>query len=147
MSRLRKAVFIVVYYLEKNKPNYLILERKLHWKGWEFPKGGINFLEFKKHAVKRELFEETGSKPIKIKNHYFKGKYNYKEELKDRKGISGQTFLLFSVQVKKQKVKLDKKEHKSYLWLDFNKTLKKLTHKNQRQCLRIVNNWLKHDKP
>ena len=56
----RQAVFIVTY-AEKNKERkYLVLKRKMHWRGWEFPKGGINFPESRKSAVKREIFEETG---------------------------------------------------------------------------------------
>jgi hypothetical protein len=48
-EKYRKAVFIVVYRRTKNifnKQNkLLILKRKLHWAGWEFPKeidGGEN---------------------------------------------------------------------------------------------------------
>jgi len=39
----RKAVFVVVYRETKTGKDrkYLILKRKLHWKGWEFPKGGL----------------------------------------------------------------------------------------------------------
>lgn len=147
VGKYRKGVFIVTYCFEKKKLLYLVLERKLHWKGWEFPKGGKDCIfESNKKTVKRELFEETGLKPLKIKNHHKKGKYLYSEELKDRKGFLGQTFSLFSVQVKKQKIKLDKKEHSSYQWIEFDKALKKLTYSNQKQCLRIVNNWLKYDK-
>jgi len=75
----RKSVFIVTYYLEKNNsPMYLIQKRKKHWKGYEFPKGGIESFETKLKAVKRELNEETGLKPIKIKNHHRKGRWLYK---------------------------------------------------------------------
>ena len=44
-SKYRKIVFIVTYAKLKDKIYYLILKRKLHWKGWEFVKGGIDFPE------------------------------------------------------------------------------------------------------
>ncbi|MBT4376395.1 NUDIX domain-containing protein [archaeon] len=141
--KYRKGIFFVTYYLTKsNKPVYLLQKRKLHWKGWEFPKAGVNKLESKKHALRRELKEETGLAPIKIINHKIKGKYKYPKELDDRKGIGGQTYILFSVQVKKGKLKLDKKEHYSAKWLTFDKALKIITHPNQKKCLRIVNKFL-----
>jgi len=145
MKRYRKGLFIVVYFLEKNIPKYLILKRKLHWEGYEFPKGGIEFLELKKHAVKRELYEETGLIPIKIKNHKLKGKYSYSKELSDRKGIYGQTFTLFSAQINKtNKIKIDKREHLGFEWMNFKKAVKKLTYPNQRKSLRIVNSSIKN---
>jgi 8-oxo-dGTP pyrophosphatase MutT (NUDIX family) len=143
-NKLRPSVFIVTYYLDKNNSLiYLVQKRKKHWKGWEFPKGGIERFETKRHTVKRELKEETGLKPIKIKNHHKKGKWFYNQELKDRPGIKGQTWHLFSVQVKNGKLSIDKKEHYSLKWLPYSKALKILTHKNQKECLKFVNDWLK----
>jgi len=145
MSKSRQGIFIVIYSLKKN-PEYLLLKRKLHWKGWEFPKGGIKLFETKKRAVKRETNEETGLDILKIKNHRLRGKYRYDRELIDRKGILGQTYTLFSVQVKKNKVKLDKRESSDYIWLNYEKALKKLTWPNQKKSLRIVNNWINNCK-
>jgi hypothetical protein len=60
----------------------------------------------------------------------------------DRPGYIGQTWTLFSAKVNLGKVKLDKKEHSSFLWLPFNKALKKLKWKNQKKCLAVVNKFL-----
>ena len=46
--KYRNAIFIVVYAKQKDKIYYLILKRKLHWKGWEFQKEGLIFLRQKK---------------------------------------------------------------------------------------------------
>jgi 8-oxo-dGTP pyrophosphatase MutT (NUDIX family) len=140
--KYRKGIFIVVYAIEKEKPAYLILKRKLHWKGWEFPKGGKRFFETEKRAVKRELKEETGLEILKIKKFDEKGKYDYPEVYKDRKEFKGQTYRLYAVQVKKEKVKIDKNEHLSYEWINFTNSIKKLTWKNQKKCLKIVDDWL-----
>lgn len=144
-KKLRPSVFIVTYYLDKNNsPFYILQKRKKHWKGWEFPKGGIERLETKRQTVKRELKEETGLNPIKITNHHKKGVWFYDKELKDRPGIKGQTWHLFSVEVKKSKLGLDKREHYIQKWVSYPQALKLLTHKNQKECLKLVHNWIKN---
>ncbi len=144
-GKFRKAVFVVVYSKSKDKIEYLILKRKLHWKGWEFPKGGLKCFETKKMAVKRETKEETGFKLLSIKKFNFSKKYKYDKEYPDRKGIIGQEFQLYSAEIKNKKIKLDKEEHSNYKWLEFKEAIKKLTWKNQRKCLRIVNEWIKRN--
>ena len=134
----RKGVFIAVYKKEKEKVLYLILKRKLHWKGWEFPKGKIENKETKLQAVKRELKEETGQTSNSIKKYNYKGKFKYQKKLPDREE-TGQTFNLYSAKIKSKKVKIDKREHNDYIWLNYNKALKKLTWNNQKKSLKIVN--------
>ena len=74
--KYRKAVFGVAYSKNKDgKIEYIILKRKKHWKGWEFPKGGIERGEKIIDAVKREVREETGLKCINIKKLNFSGKF------------------------------------------------------------------------
>ena len=140
--KYRKIVFIVTYAKLKNKIHYLILKRRLHWKGWEFPKGGIDFPESKKSAVKREVLEETGNKTLKIKKFDFSGRYKYKKKYPDRKDFIGQFFYLYSAEIKCGKVKLDKTEHSDYKWLLFEEAIKKITFPNQKKSLKIVNNYL-----
>ncbi|MEI7962151.1 MAG: NUDIX hydrolase, partial [archaeon] len=53
---VRDIVGLVVFDGEK----FLLLHRVLHWKGWEFPKGGVITGESSADALKRELLEETG---------------------------------------------------------------------------------------
>lgn len=141
-GKLRKGVFGVVYSFEKNKPVYLILKRKLHWKGWEFVKGKIELFETKKMTVKREVFEETGLRVSNIKKHNFEGKYLYEKPLKDRPGIIGQTFVLYSAEAKKGKVKFDPLEHSGFKWMFYKDAIKNLTYKNQKESLKIVNKWI-----
>lgn len=142
--KYRKEVFIVGYSKnnKKGKVEYILLKRKLHWKGWEFPKGKIESKETKIETAKRELKEETGLKLIKIKKFNFSGKYLYKNLLKDRPGLGGQTFSLYAAEVKKGKVSLDKREHSGHKWFSFFEAEKKLTWPNQKKSLRIVNQWL-----
>ncbi|OGJ12659.1 hypothetical protein A3K82_02220 [Candidatus Pacearchaeota archaeon RBG_19FT_COMBO_34_9] len=142
--RYRNAVFIVTYAKQENKIHYLILKRKLHWKGWEFPKGGIDSSETKQHAVKREIKEETGLKISEIKKFNVSGKYRYDRIYPDRKGIAGQKFSLYAVRVRKEKIKIDRIEHSGFSWMSFEQAMKKLKWDNQKKCLKIVNKWLKN---
>jgi 8-oxo-dGTP pyrophosphatase MutT (NUDIX family) len=142
-KKYRPAVFVVAYKRRGKKIEYLVLKRILHWKGWEFPKGGIEPKETKKQTVFRELKEETHLVPIKITKFNKSGRYSYSENAKRaRPGFHGQTYSLYAAEVKKGKVKYDKKEHDGHKWLSFSQALKKLTWPNQRNCLRIVNRFL-----
>lgn len=143
--KYRKAVFIVAYSRNNSKIEYLLLKRKLHWNGWEFPKGKIERFELKRMAAKREAEEETGLKILKIKKFGIKGKYLYKKALKDRPGVVGQTYQLFAAEVRKGKVKLDSKEHSDYKWAGFKEAVKKLKWLNQKKCLKVVDEWLKDE--
>lgn len=138
----RKALFILAYRKEKNKILYLILKRKLHWKGWEFPKGGIKKNENILHALKRELKEEIGQPTSKITKFSLSGKYKYDKLYPDRPGITGQTYKLFSAEIKSKKIKLDRIEHSAYKWLQYKQALNQLTWPNQKKCLKIVNSKL-----
>ena len=141
-NQYRQAVFVVTYSKTSEGIKYLILKRKLHWRGWEFPKGGIDFPESKKSAVKREIVEETGKKALKIKKFNFHGKYRYKKKLPDRKDFIGQAYSLYAVEVKYGKVKLDKVEHSDHKWLSFSEAVQKVTFQNQKKSLEIVDKWL-----
>ncbi len=141
--KIRQAVFIITYTEEKDKILYLILKRKKHWKGYEFPKGGVDSGETAIQTAKREVFEETGQKPIKVKKYPIKGVYRYPQEFPDRPGVLGQNYTLFSAEIKKSKIKIDKREHLGYEWMDFNQAIKKLTFDNQKKCLRYVNKRLR----
>ena len=136
----RKSVFIVVYRKTEKGILYLILKRKLHWSGWEFPKGGIEPDEKIEETIKRELKEETGQFPLIIQKHNFSGKYKYKNKVAGRWFV-GQMFSLYSVEVKNEEIILDKREHSEYLWLPYFEAHRKLTYRNQKKSLEIVNDF------
>ena len=145
-KRYREGVFVVVYARVKKEIEYLILKRKLHWKGWEFPKGGIEGKEKIVNTIKRELEEETSLKALKITKFPLSGKYNYSKMLSDREGIIGQTYTLYSAEVKKKPViSLDRQEHSGYKWMKFEDAINSLKWPNQKECLRAVNTSLVKD--
>jgi len=145
--KYRKAVFALVYFQNKDKIEYLILKRKLHWRGWEFPKGAIEKFETKKGAVKREVFEETGLRVGRkdVKRFDFSGKYLYEKVLQDRPEFRGQTFFLYSVKVSGKGIKISREEHSDYKWASFDKALRMLKWPNQKKSLKMVNAWLTHE--
>lgn len=143
----RKAVFIAVYFKEKKGMKYLILKRKLHWNGWEFPKGGLEEGERIEDAIKREVKEETGLNiKGKIKRFNVSGSYRYERAYSDRPGFVGQSYSLYAVEVNGKKVKLDEREHADYEWLEIGNAVSRLTWPNQKRCLRIVDFWLRGNK-
>lgn len=145
IKKFRQAVFVVVYTKGKKGIEYLILKRYKHWKGWEFPKGGIEKNENLKAAVRRECYEESGNRPIKISRYPFSGEYIYGKTFKDRPGYIGQSYALWSAEIPEdKKIRFDRKEHSGYLWLPFNKAIKILKYENQKKCLKIVNKSLKN---
>jgi len=145
----RPGIFIVAYRKNKGKIEYIILKRKMHWTGWEFPKGGLEGI-FKNILIKkniiREIKEETNLEiiPGTIKDHKISGKYKYSKIFPDRPGVIGQTYKLFSCEVRgnPSTSKNKDKEHSEFKWLDFNYAIKKLTYPNQRKSLRIVHKYL-----
>ena len=142
-QKYRKAVFIVTYRKDNRKIYYLLMKRKLHWKGWEFPKGGVEKRESIMMAVKRELNEETGQISNNIKSYRITGKYKYNKPLEDRPEFIGQSYKLFSAEIKKKNIKFDKKEHSDCKWAEYKKALNLLKYTNQRKCLSIVNSLIK----
>jgi len=142
-KKFRPAIFAVTYAFHNGKIEYIILRRKKHWIGWEFPKGKIERFEFKRWTAKREVKEETGLKILKIKKFPEYGKYLYKKNLKDRPKYKGQTYHLFAVETKfNKKITLDETEHSGFKWMKFKEAEKKLSWKDQKICLGIVNDWL-----
>ncbi|MCX8159155.1 MAG: NUDIX domain-containing protein [Candidatus Pacearchaeota archaeon] len=141
-GKYRKGVFVVVFKKLKNKVVYLLLHRKLHWKGWEFLKGGKEKGENLIDCVRREVKEESGLKIKQIFDMKKSGKFNYKKELVDRKGIIGQKWRLFCVEVVNGKVRIDRTEHNGFKWVNFEKGKKMLKWANQKNCLKIVNEFL-----
>jgi 8-oxo-dGTP pyrophosphatase MutT (NUDIX family) len=140
----RKGVFVVVYSFDdkSNQIFYLLLKRKLHWKGWEFPKGGVESREIDEETIYREVLEETGQKAKEIHNFKIFSKYKYPKKLLDRPEFDGQTYHLYSCRITKKDIKYDKLEHSDFRWLNYENAIKTLTWPNQRRCLRIVNKFL-----
>ena len=132
--KVRRGVSAIIFFDSPKKTEYLILKRKLNWKGWEFLKGGIQGKESELAALKREIKEEIGVKKfgaLKTKESNF---FTYKKEyMKDNKCFDGAKNTVFLVQIFSKKIKIDRNEHSGFKWVDRKTILKMITWKDSRK--------------
>ena len=129
----KEGVKAVIFDIKENKPVYLLLHRVLNWKGWEFPKGGIEKGEDEREALLREVKEETGLKNLKIVKKLNIIKY---------RGGNGAQYIYHQYLVKgdrNEKVVLQKVpvvEHDDYRWVGFREAHDLLTWLNDKETLK-----------
>ena len=140
-KKFRKGVFCIVFSLKPLR--YLLLHRKLHWKGWEFPKGGKLAREKIENTVKREIREEIGLRTLSMIPFENKGTFIYDKKTQRERKAKGFSYKLFAAEVKKGKVRFSKREHDGFRWLSYARALRLLTWPDQKRALRTVNNALK----
>src|SRR3990167_3955727 len=119
---MRRGVVGIIF--DKNK-RLLILHRKLNWSGWELPKGGVEENENEEEALHREIGEETGLKVEIVSKLSYEISYVSDGEVKQK---------VFLARCKEGAVKLSG-EHDNFVWVDFEKAMKLLTHDNQKKAL------------
>jgi len=110
--------------------SFLLLHRILNWKGWEFPKGGIEEGEDREAALLREIREETGLENIRAlkklpeKKEWLAGgiKYSYDVFLAEAES--------------EQPAKLDGVEHDAFCWCPPEEVLGRLEHENSKVFFR-----------
>jgi 8-oxo-dGTP pyrophosphatase MutT (NUDIX family) len=138
--RYRKYAAAIIFIRTKKEPLFLILRRKQNWKGWEYVKGGLLPGESFRAGLKREIFEETGTRKFKVVAKIPKKiKYKWpKAFLKDKKRWRGAVQQVYVVEIFSKKIKLDKKEHSGYKWVSGKTALKLLTHKEPKAALRYA---------
>jgi putative (di)nucleoside polyphosphate hydrolase len=139
MKKYRPAIMAVVFRKTRTRTMFLLLHRTKNWRGYEFPKGGINDGESEWDAVNRELNEEVGLPIMELKKTDFIVEYkwprNYKADYPEYNGVRSH---LFIVEVRGEKVSLDKEEHDNYIWVEADKALKRLTWKDQQNALKYA---------
>ncbi|MFH0889733.1 MAG: NUDIX domain-containing protein [Candidatus Aenigmatarchaeota archaeon] len=139
MKKIRRVAIGIVFRNFPDEIKFLLLRRKQGWKGWEFPKGGIEQGETNKEAVIREVHEETGLKRIKFLKRVGKPiKYNYPKESRERFGSYGTVQKAFLVKAITTNVNVEKESFSGYGWFTAKEALKSLRWYNQRTLLRSV---------
>jgi len=125
---------------------------------WEFPKGHIEGKEKEEDTVKREVFEETGLKDIKIipgfKKYikYFFRQYPQNNEQKTSYSAKAsqdrakrpwifKLVVFFIAETKTKDVKISH-EHKGFLWLPITQAIKKVTFKNSKKLLKEADDFI-----
>jgi len=158
-----KSAGAIIYRKESGSIHYLLLRYPTGH--WEFPKGHIEGKEKEEDTVKREVFEETGLKDIKIipgfKKYikYFFRQYPRENPTKAQRGIltgpsesrqgrvsSGRPWIFklvvfFIAETKTKDVKISH-EHKGFLWLPSAQAIKKVTFKNSKKLLKEADDFI-----
>lgn len=120
---------------------FLLLHRKLNWRGWEFVKGGIEEGEEAKEAVLREIEEETGLKDVELIKKVA-GPVEWRA--KDTKYIYN-IFLLKADKSHPVKLASDIVEHDGFEWVQEKRVSKMLTHSDNKEVFKIALKWLKEN--
>jgi len=137
--KIRKGVAAVIFVKENGKKRYLVLKRKLHWKGYEFLKGGLKKGENEDNAIRREIREETGklSPEYKLRKTTFDYLFVYEKPfIHDRQLWNGAKNKIYAAEFDNSKIKLDKDEHSGFKWMRKKEALKLLTWHEQKKILR-----------
>jgi len=141
---VEKSAGAVIFRKEEDEIYYLLL----HYPGashrakndyWDFPKGHIEKGEKIEETVKREVFEETGLKDIKILPG-FKETIKYFFKFRGKNILKFVTFFLAEAKEKDVKISF---EHIGYEWLTFEEAMERLNFKNTKKILEKANDFLK----
>jgi 8-oxo-dGTP pyrophosphatase MutT (NUDIX family) len=151
MIAFEKSVGAVVFRKEGKKILYLLLT--YNKKYWNFPKGHVEKRETEEETLRREIWEETGIKGVKIsegfrrETRYFyraKGKEREERKKEKRKTLVVKKVVFYLVETKIKKVILSH-EHIDFVWMPFEKALVKATYKNAKNILKKAEKHLKKD--
>ncbi len=95
------------------------------------------------NAVTREVEEETGLKALSVIPFSSKGKFTYDKKTQRERGAKGFIWKLYATEVRKDGVKISKREHDGFKWLSYAKAIRQLRWPNQKKSLKIVHKTLK----
>ncbi len=137
----------IIFIRQKKKIKYLLLKHSEKY--WNFPKGHIEKGESELAAAKREVWEETGIKKIKILSG-FKGveKYYYRlakdltRVFRRHKKIF-KTVFFYLAQVRACRVNISR-EHQAFAWYGFDEARRKLRYQASKDILIKADKFL-HD--
>lgn len=112
-----------------------------HNKGhWAFPKGHKEKGETILEAARRELFEETG---LRVSRFFSRKKFVEKYTFKEKRRLVFKIVTYFLGVSHSGRVKISKEEISDYLWLSYEKALKKITFKQNKETLKEINIFLR----
>lgn len=105
---------------------------------WDFVKGKIETAESTKKTAVRETEEETGITDLEFKDGFEeKIEYNFQYD----GNLIHKQVLFFLAETKTSEVNVSF-EHTDYIWLDYEKALKKITYQNAKNVLSKAQNLL-----
>lgn len=140
MKKIRRGVLGIIYRINNNRHEFLLMRRVLRWKGWEFPKGGIRQGEEEEAALRRELEEETGMKFKFFSKMPYEIFYDYPEGFKSE--FSGAQQSVYIVKFAGGDIRLSY-EHDDFMWCGYDEAMQMLTHEGQKEALEAAVKALK----
>lgn len=133
---LEKSAGVIVFRRENNEVYYLLL--KYGWGHWGFIKGHIEKGEKEIETIKREAFEEAGITDLRFV-FGFKEKIEY--DYFYRKQKRHKIVYYYLAETKQKNIRLSY-EHTDYIWLTYERALKKITYESDRNVLKKAHNFL-----
>ncbi len=139
VAKVRKVAIGVVFKKFPDGIRFLLLRRKRGWRGWEFPKGGVEKNETWRDAATRETGEETGLKRLRVvKRVGMTIKYNYPKNSSERADYESTRQWAFLIEALDDKVKIERDFFSGHAWLGAKDAINRLKWDNQRDLLRMV---------
>lgn len=132
----RSAGGVVFYDSGGNGPVYLVMVNRKGY--WEFPKGHVDKGETDEEAALREVREETGLKEVSIVPGFQK-EISYVYSSGKRKAPKQVVFYLMRT---KPGPVLVSDEHLGYVWLDYDRAIKRVSYENARKVLESAHEFL-----
>lgn len=115
---------------------------------WGFAKGHVEERETEEETARREIFEETGIKDLKIipgfkelEKYFFRRSYGLKGEAKKKAPWVFKLVTFFIAETKTEEIKISS-EHTGFLWLTIDEAVKKTTFKNSKKLLREASDYI-----
>ncbi len=151
-----KSAGAIIYREEEGKNYYLLLHYAPANEGkrgqWGFAKGHVEEGESDIQTARREIFEETGIKDLKIisgfkelEKYFFKKSYGLEGEAKKKAPWVFKLVVFFLAETKTKEVKISD-EHIGFIWLPINEAIKKTTFKNSKELLKRANDFVVQQK-
>lgn len=141
-AKQEKSAGAIVYFLDKDKPIFLLLQNTLKKTYWEFPKGKIEENENIEETVIREINEETGLSNLEIIKGFrqaiswffkFQGQLIRKEAC----------YLLVRVPEADRKSVQINNEHQKFEWMDIESARNKINIKANLNLLEKAYDFIK----
>src|SRR3989344_4910923 len=133
----------IIFRRYKKIRQYLLL----HYEAghWDFAKGHLEAGEKAEQAARREIFEETGLKNIKLFNNFREvmqyWMWSYAQKKRGRPTRTLKTVTFFLGEAYGGNVRLSH-EHTGYVWLPYNEAVKLATYKNAKDLIKKAEAFL-----
>jgi 8-oxo-dGTP pyrophosphatase MutT (NUDIX family) len=115
---------------------------------WGFAKGHVEQGETEVQTARREIFEETGLKDLKIlpgfkelEKYFFRKNYGLEGEARKTAPWVFKLVVFFIAETETKEIKISD-EHAAFLWLPFAEALKRTTFKDSKKLLARANSFI-----